>query len=1021
VGLFSGIDYASLVDQLITIDARPRNLLTSRISAIDAQRTAWLDISARIAALLARVNSLKRTSLFRAATATSSNSQVLSATAAEGAAPGTYSFIVRALATTQQLVSRAFASTDALLTPGTLTIESAAAKVNRSTRLDELNGYRGVRRGSFQITDGNGQTATIDISDALTLAEVLDRINQAGIGIRAELRGEAIVLRDTSGGGQGIRVREVGDGHTAADLGFGAGHTYSQTGELIGSNIFYLAETTPLAALNDGLGLRRAAAGIDFTIQSTDPSVTVNVRLSEIITNTTRLERLNHARGVELGRVRITTRDGRSTEVDLTGATTIGDVKQLIEQTVSGISVIMSGSRLIITDTTGASTTNLTIEDVTGHAARDLGIAGSSSSSKIDGRKILYVDTLGDVVAAINYAEGNRLAEGRPVIEAAISSDGQRLVLTDHAGGTFPSMVLSVPEGTNSRALQDLGFSAGPAGSFDEPLQGRRILGGIDTVLLARLNGGSGFTGGLIRVAANGSDVDVDLTEAETLRDVIERINAAAAGAGLEVRAGIDVTGTRLLIENLASDTNPVSISDLSGNFAQSLQLTEPANRLRSANLQRQYISELTRLADLNLGRGVAAGKFRITDSRGLSAVVDLSGSQAQTLGDVINAINSLSTVQVEARINDTGDGLLIIDRAGGSGTLRIVEEGSTTARDLNILGQAAAGTGQIDGSFELRIELTGAQSLSGLATRINSTTLASANLIRSGTALAPWRLSITSRGSGLAGELVVDAGTTGLDFSTLTRPQDAAVVFGDSASGLLVTSSSNTLSDVVPGLTLALTGTSDQPVTVTVSRNVDALVETLKGLADAYNSIKDRLSQVNSYDAETQQQGVLFGDSLVQTIEQRLFRLFSGTVTGANTRFTRWNELGIGFGSGGRLQFDEQKFRNAYEAAPDEVAGFFTASDVGAAARAATQLQRITESGGLIRQRENALISQKEELNRRVESLNELLERKRQRLLRQFWAMEQALAQLQAQQQAITGLSSSLSSFGNLFRSQSG
>lgn len=1012
IGLISGLDYTSLVNQLIAIDARPRDQLLGRMRTIDAQRTAYMDISARLAALLSRITALTRPAFFRTATATSSHPSVLGAAGGENAQPGTYTFQVRSLATTHQLVSRGFVAADTPLPAGTLTLESAAARVNRQTALADLNGWAGVQRGAFVVIDGNGRQAAINVADAQTVGDVLDRINAANIDVAAELRGEALFLRDTSGGSQGLRVREVGDGRVAADLGFGPGRTFAPNGELLGSEVLYLAGAAPLTALNDGLGLRRAPAGTDFTIRSADGTTTANVSLAEVLTATTRLERLNHARGVELGTIRVTTRNGQSTTVDLSAARTIGEVKQTIEGAVTGVMVVMAGGRLMLTDTTGGTAASLSVQDVSGHAARDLGILGTGSGNKIDGNKVLYVDTLADVVAAINYAHGNQSAGGAPVIEAALAPDGRRLQLRDH-GGTG-TMTIAVPEGSPSRALGDLGFAVGEYEAGGEPLAGRRILGGLHSVLLRTLNGGRGFAPGVIRVQANGGEADIDLGAAETLRDVIERINAAAAQAGLNVTAGYDPTGTRLQLVNGADQPGPITVTDVSGDFAAAIGLTTPGIQLRSRNLQRQYLSETTRLGDLNLGAGVSLGTVRITDSRGRVADLNFAQQRPQTLQDVISAINGLS-IDVEARINDTGDGLLIRDTAGGSGALIIADLGGTTARDLNIAGQSTGGERQIDGSYEIRITTSGSRTLSDLAARINATTLARANVISDGSPTAPYRLSITAAASGRRGELILDDQGLGLGLSTLTRPLDASLLLGEvTGGGVLITSATNTFTNVIGGVTLTATGVAEQPVTVTVAHKADALVATLKGFVDDYNGLLTRLAELTRYDSNTQQAAVLFGEGAVQALEGRLYRAVTGRVPGEGGRFTRLSELGVMFADGARLRFDEAKFRAAYEQDPEAVARFFTAAETGLALRIKGTLESLTATGGLLRRQDQTLQGQRELLASRVEVLNERLDRKRERMLRQFRAMEQALAQLQSQQTALTSLGMQLQSLGS-------
>lgn len=91
-------------------------------------------------------------------------------------------------------------------------------------------------------------------------------------------------------------------------------------------------------------------------------------------------------------------------------------------------------------------------------------------------------------------------------------------------------------------------------------------------------------------------------------------------------------------------------------------------------------------LDSLNGGGGIPGGSIRITDKSGNVADIDLS--QARTVQDVLTAINVNPEVEVEARINRSGTGLVLEDISGSAGTLRVEEiNGGTTAAGLGILG----------------------------------------------------------------------------------------------------------------------------------------------------------------------------------------------------------------------------------------------------------------------------------------------------------------------------------------------
>ena len=109
---------------------------------------------------------------------------------------------------------------------------------------------------------------------------------------------------------------------------------------------------------------------------------------------------------------------------------------------------------------------------------------------------------------------------------------------------------------------------------------------------------------------------------------------------------------------------------------------------VNSGDMHLRVVSMNTQLADLNGGGGVAAGTVTLTDSTGKTATLTVDSSM-QTVGDVVNAINRLGVragLGISAGLNTTGDGILLTDSAGGSGTIGSRGD-STTAADLNLLG----------------------------------------------------------------------------------------------------------------------------------------------------------------------------------------------------------------------------------------------------------------------------------------------------------------------------------------------
>ena len=150
---------------------------------------------------------------------------------------------------------------------------------------------------------------------------------------------------------------------------------------------------------------------------------------------------------------------------------------------------------------------------------------------------------------------------------------------------------------------------------------------------------------------------------------------------------------------------------------------TYSSGTAKTGDLDVQYISEATKLENLRNGQGITRGEFRITVSSGASATVDLSQGDEITIGDVIDEINSKG-LQITARVNDTGDGILIEDNGPGVVAISVEEKGSSTAASLGLLGTASAAGEDLDGSFETSIDILSTDTLQDVVDKITEANL---------------------------------------------------------------------------------------------------------------------------------------------------------------------------------------------------------------------------------------------------------------------------------------------------------
>ena len=191
----------------------------------------------------------------------------------------------------------------------------------------------------------------------------------------------------------------------------------------------------------------------------------------------------------------------------------------------------------------------------------------------------------------------------------------------------------------------------------------------------------------------------------DTLDSLVRAINTDAAAAGVDVTLTIADSGRGLSATDSSGGSGTLTLSG-DGATALGLAASSATNNIRGSDLERKYVGLATSLSSLAFGKGVGIGAFKITDSAGESATVDI-GSDAVTIYDVMSEINSRGLL-VEARLNDNGDGITLVDTNTGTpvNAMKVVDSSGSVARSLGILGTATTPGDDILGSFERMVDL---------------------------------------------------------------------------------------------------------------------------------------------------------------------------------------------------------------------------------------------------------------------------------------------------------------------------
>jgi flagellar hook-associated protein 2 len=156
---------------------------------------------------------------------------------------------------------------------------------------------------------------------------------------------------------------------------------------------------------------------------------------------------------------------------------------------------------------------------------------------------------------------------------------------------------------------------------------------------------------------------------------------------------------------------------------------------------------------------------------------------------------------------------------------------------------------------------------------------------------------------------------------TTLTSvAQDATLTL----DGVTVKRSSNSISDLVPGVTLALTGTSTAAVALTSTRPTLALIQAASDVTETFNQVLATVKGLT--DAQT---GDLKSDTAAQTLLRSLQTLTTKQLTTSTTPGapTTLAQIGIGTNRDGTLTVNQATLTAALTKFPDEVEAMFASA----------------------------------------------------------------------------------------------
>lgn len=252
-------------------------------------------------------------------------------------------------------------------------------------------------------------------------------------------------------------------------------------------------------------------------------------------------------------------------------------------------------------------------------------------------------------------------------------------------------------------------------------------------------------------------------------------------------------------------------------------------------------------------------------------------------------------------------------------------------------------------------------------------------------------RLVLTSKTSGAAGNLTVTSSATNF---TSAAGVDAQLT----VDGVPVDSSTNTVTGAIQGVTLSVGATGTTQITVEPDTNGAATA--LSNFVTAYNAAVGSINSQYTLDSNGNE-GVLAGDSMLETLQSELLNMVSTSVSGVGN-YVNLQSMGIEMQNDGTLQINSSTLSTALSSDYSDVKNFFqSTSPKGWGQIANTEMTNLTDpTQGPVALDINGLTQTNDDLSNQISEFQANMTNVQQQLTSQYDALDTLLIQYPLQMQ---------------------
>ncbi len=403
----------------------------------------------------------------------------------------------------------------------------------------------------------------------------------------------------------------------------------------------------------------------------------------------------------------------------------------------------------------------------------------------------------------------------------------------------------------------------------------------------------------------------------------------------------------------------------------------------------------------------------------GYQAEISAYGALKSALADLQSSLENLNTADTFQATKTTSSDEDVLAVSAGSNAVpstfditvnRLAQRhkmgSSEFANTTTFGGQAGDGLTVTVGTGSFTLDLSTASTLRDIQEAINvsaNETGVTASVITGDS--GNQTLVLTSEESGYDGRVQISYGgaidATTFNFASINRDADGLLLSADTeldaslvVDGIGVTRSSNSISDVVEGMTFDLNGTG-RAVT-TISRDPSVAEEAVQGFVTAYNGLKAQLS--------AQSAGSLSGNRVLINIESKIRGELNHSLSGLGN-ISYISELGVTTNKDtGDLELDSDRLSTAITDDLDGVSAFFSDEEGGFAFRLDSMLDGFLQADGIFDSMIDGVNDRIDAIDRSRDSLERRLELTEQRLRSQFTSLDTLMVQMTTTSDYLSG-----------------